>query len=179
MLLLRKNGSGAVVQGINIEAKVIPSHKLDMQAGFTLQSSLYKDSLEWSPDLEARREMFRSPNVYGYLTTTYKPIKPMTFALSGIYTGEMLVRHNGVEAGSSTPATADEDIWTQDFFDLGLKVDYDFNIVKNTILQLNGGVQNIFNSFQKDFDVGDTRDADFVYGPSLPRSFYIGAKLSL
>jgi len=45
-------------------------------------------------------------------------------------------------------------------------------------LQLNGGVQNIFESYQKDFDRGANRDSGYIYGPSLPRSFFAGVKIS-
>ncbi|MDD4489530.1 MAG: TonB-dependent receptor [Paludibacter sp.] len=174
-LLMRKNGSGAVVKGINIEGKVIPSPKTNLQAGFTIQQSLYKETESWSknPNIAPRREMFRSPNHYGYLTASYNPVKQMTVALSGIYTGSMLVQHYGVQI------TDDEEVLTPDFFDLGLKLSYDFKLGKNTKLQLNGGIQNIFNRFQQDFDTGETRDAGYMYGPSLPRSFYAGLKLSL
>jgi outer membrane receptor for ferrienterochelin and colicins len=174
-LLMRKNGSGAVVKGFNIEGKVIPSAKTNVQAGFTIQQSLYKEAESWSenPNLEARREMFRSPNHYGYMTATYNPLRQMTVALSGIYTGSMLVQHYGVEIED------DKEVWTPNFFDMGLKIAYDFKLSKGAKLQLNGGVQNIFNSFQKDFDIGEERDAGYMYGPSLPRSFYAGLKLNL
>jgi outer membrane receptor for ferrienterochelin and colicins len=46
-------------------------------------------------------------------------------------------------------------------------------------LQLNGGVQNIFDSYQDDFDQGAMRDAGYVYGPTFPRTFFAGLKLSL
>lgn len=173
--LMRKNGSGAVVKGINIEGKAIPSVKTNIQAGFTIQQSLYKEAESWSenPNMAPRREMFRSPNLYGYLTTSYNPLKQMTVALSGTYTGSMLVQHYGVEVDDDT------EVWTPDFFDLGLKLSYDFKLSKGAKLQLNGGIQNIFNSFQQDFDTGETRDAGYMYGPSLPRSFYAGLKLNL
>jgi outer membrane receptor for ferrienterochelin and colicins len=45
-------------------------------------------------------------------------------------------------------------------------------------MQLNAGVQNIFNSFQKDFDSGADRDSGYMYGPTLPRTFFFGVKLS-
>ena len=44
--------------------------------------------------------------------------------------------------------------------------------------QLYGGVQNLFNAYQKDFDKGVDRDSGYIYGPSLPRSWFIGAKVS-
>ena len=49
---------------------------------------------------------------------------------------------------------------------------------KEITLQLYGGVQNLFNAYQKDFDKGVDRDSGYIYGPSLPRSWFIGAKVS-
>lgn len=54
--------------------------------------------------------------------------------------------------------------------DIGLKVSYDFSLYKSTTLQLNAGVQNIFNAYQKDFDKGANRDSGYIYGPGMPRS---------
>ena len=39
-------------------------------------------------------------------------------------------------------------------------------------------VQDILNSFQKDFDCGEDRDSGYIYGPTLPRSFFFGIKLN-
>ena len=55
---------------------------------------------------------------------------------------------------------------------------YDFPIYKYLTLQVNGGVQNITNSYQKDFDKGWNRDSGYIYGPSLPRSYYVGMKIN-
>ncbi|MDR1584907.1 MAG: TonB-dependent receptor, partial [Prevotellaceae bacterium] len=66
---------------------------------------------------------------------------------------------------------------TPAFFDLGLKAAYDFNLAKTLTLQLSGGVKNLLNSFQQDFDKGADRDAGYVYGPGLPRTFYISVKI--
>lgn len=174
-ILMRKNGSGASVKGINIEGKIIPGVKLNIQGGFTFQQSLYKSPQTWSenPGLEPRREMFRSPNQYGYLTVTHNPLKALTIAVSGTYTGTMLLKHYGVNLHD------DEEVWSPQFYDLGVKFAYDISLSESTKLQLNAGIQNIFNSFQKDFDQGETRDAGYMYGPSLPRSFYAGLKLNL
>ena len=42
----------------------------------------------------------------------------------------------------------------------------------------NAGIQNIFNAYQDDFDKGADRDSGYIYGPSLPRSFFVGVKIS-
>jgi len=47
----------------------------------------------------------------------------------------------------------------------------------DTGLELFGGVKNVFNAYQDDFDIGKNRDSNYVYGPSLPRTFFIGVKL--
>lgn len=174
-LLTRTNGLGAVVKGINLEARIVANAKSSVQAGFTFQSSLYKEAQTWSsnPALAPIRQMFRSPGRYGYLTYSYSPSKPLTIALSGTYTGPMLVQHFGPDS------SLDKEVWTPNFYDLNLKASYDIRIDGNMILQVNGGVQNLFNSFQNDFDTGITRDAGYMYGPSLPRSYFAGIKLML
>lgn len=45
-------------------------------------------------------------------------------------------------------------------------------------LQLNGGVQNIFNAFQKDLDKGGYRDSGYFYGPTQPRTYFVGIKIT-
>lgn len=174
-LLMRSNGSGAVVSGVNLEAKLIPGTKWNIQTGYTIQQSLYKEAESWSENeqIAARREMFRSPNHYGYLTMSFLPVKPMTIALSGIYTGSMLVQHFGPESAY------DSEVWTPDFVDLALKISYDIPLSKGSKLQFNTGVQNLLNSFQRDFDTGMDRDSGYIYGPSLPRSWFAGIKLML
>ena len=67
---------------------------------------------------------------------------------------------------------------TNPFFDMGIKLSYDFRIYRTIGLQINGGVKNIFNAYQNDFDKGADRDAGYIYGPSLPRTWFLGAKIS-
>ena len=45
-------------------------------------------------------------------------------------------------------------------------------------LQDKPGIHNIFNAYQNDFDKGADRDSGYIYGPSLPRSFFAGVKIS-
>ena len=44
--------------------------------------------------------------------------------------------------------------------------------------KLYGGVQNLFNAYQDDFDQGKDRDSKYIYGPGLPRSYFVGCKIS-
>ncbi|MBE6300643.1 MAG: TonB-dependent receptor [Parabacteroides distasonis] len=171
LLMERRNGKGARVMGINLEAKAAYSW-MQLQAGATLQRSRYKEAEVWSETVAPQKKMFRSPDFYGYLTATLNPVKPLNISLTGTYTGSMLVQHF---AGY---VVEDCEVKTPDFFDMTLKVAYDFKLYKSVTLQLNAGVQNIFDAYQDDFDKGADRDAGYIYGPGVPRSFFMGCKIS-
>ncbi|GAB4290787.1 MAG: TonB-dependent receptor [Marinilabiliales bacterium] len=175
IMLERRNGSGAVVQGINFEGKVVPTKKIQFQFGFTLQKSEYKKAQQWSDNesLIPQKKIFRSPDKYGYLTANYKAVKNLDIALSGTYTGNMLVQH----FKGYIPEDTEEE--TPDFFDLNIKLSYDLKLNSNSKLQLNGGIKNIFNSYQNDFDKGEFRDSGYIYGPALPRSYFFGLKFMI
>lgn len=169
---VRYNAPGARVMGLTLEGKLAYRNLFQFQAGLTLQQSHYDEAHEWNPEAPKVKKMMRTPNTYGYFTATYTPIKPLSVTLSGTYTGSMLVPH---EAGViEKPVT----VMTKKFADIGLKAAYDFKLYKSINLQVNAGVQNIFNSYQNDFDKGRDRDSGYIYGPSLPRSFFAGVKIS-
>lgn len=176
LIRLRTNGPNARVMGVTLEGKMAYLSKFQLQAGMTLQNSKYRKAIAWSDDADvpAERKIFRTPDVYGYFTATYTPIKPLNFALSGTYTGSMLVQH--LEAGDNNPQ--DKAVTTRDFYDLGFKTSYDFRLAKSTTLQLSVGINNIFNAYQKDFDKGADRDSNYIYGPAMPRNYYAGVKIS-
>jgi outer membrane receptor for ferrienterochelin and colicins len=73
----------------------------------------------------------------------------------------------------------DIEVNTPAFLDLNIKLSYDFNLKGSTKLQINGVVQNIFNSYQDDFDKGLDRDSKYIYGPALPRSLTLGFKVMI
>lgn len=171
----RGNEKGAYVYGCTLEGKLAWRNVWQFQAGFTLQKAEYKKARSWSdddPNIPLEKRMFRTPDAYGYFTMTYNPLQSLTLALSGTYTGNMLVEHHkGYIKENRTEKTPD-------FFDIGIKAAYDFKLYKSITLQVNAGVQNIFNAYQSDFDKGAERDSGYIYGPGMPRSVYAGLKLS-
>ena len=86
----------------------------------------------------------------------------------------MLVQHL---EGSGTDI--DVAVTTPSFTDANFKIAYDFKVFNYATLQLNAGIQNIFNSYQNDFDKGELRDSGYIYGPMMPRSIYAGIKLNI
>lgn len=182
----RRNGSGAEVYGVNFDAKAAHGSTFSVQAGLTMQRSRYKQPTQWSddPDVAAVSNMPRTPDVYGYVTLTAQPLKRLDISLSGIYTGRMHVPHFAPsdvipEDYPYSYIDKDEMVHTPQFFELGAKVAYTFVLNDHVKVQLNGGVQNIFDAFQKDLDRGTYRDSGYFYGPTQPRTFFVGAKVSI
>ena len=177
--LIRTNGDGAVVAGVNLEANWIVARSFQINSGFTIQTARYTEPEQWSENVEAQRRMFRAPNTYGFITALYSPVPRLDLSLSGIYTGSMLVQHFGAEDEHGGWYREDREFNTPAFFDLGFRAAYNFNLRDNMSLQLNAGVRNIFNSFQREFDYGALRDPDFIFGPTLPRTFFVGMRLMI
>lgn len=175
LVLERSNGTGASVKGINLEAKAASDNGLVIQAGLTLQKSEYKEAQSWSDDenLLPQKRMFRSPDTYGYLTLDRTFAKSFTVAFTGTYTGTMLVQHF---AGN---IDKDEEETTPQFFDAGLNMSYKLKICKALNANINLGIKNIFNSYQKDFDTGISRDAGYIYGPVYPRTITGGISFEI
>lgn len=174
MLKERRNGSGAKVYGVNLDAKFAHGKTFSVQMGATAQKSRYNQAEVWTEvdgvELTTRR-MPRTPDFYGYLTLTSSPFKNFEASLSGTYTGEMIVPHY---AGYIEKDCMED---TPDFFDVNFKLNYTFILRDHIKLQLNAGVQNILDSFQDDLDRGEFRDAGYFYGPTQPRTFFIGMKI--
>ena len=169
----RRNASGATVAGIGAEFKAGIPGRFELQAGYTFQRSRYDEPFRWSDDVAPQRRMFRSPDHYGYLTADWYPLRDLTATLFGTFTGRMLVQHNaGVierDAETLTPA----------FWDMGFRLAYSFRLTAQLRLELNAGVKNLFDSFQRDLDYGQAKDSAYIYGPSLPRTYFVGVKFAL
>ena len=171
----RYNAYGAKVLGLNIEGKAMFTHWFSLQAGLTLQQSHYDEAIAWNDEVPEQKykKMMRTPNTYGYFTASFTPVKRFTASVTGNYTGSMLVGHSA-GSGVEEPVAVN----TPKFMEVNMKLSYDFPIYKYLTLQVNGGIQNITNAYQKDFDKGWNRDSNYIYGPSLPRSYYVGVKIS-
>lgn len=174
-LLLRKNESGAIISGANLEIKANYGNSLSAQAGLTLQSSKYKEIYKWSDNdgVIADRRMHKTPNIYGYITLSWNPVSAINLSATGVYTGAMLMPHFEGYIPEDKLET------TPSFWDLGLKISYDIKIGVEHTIQINAGVKNLLDSYQRDLDKGSLRDAGYVYGPGTPRALFAGIKIDL
>lgn len=159
---------GAKVQGINLELNVVPGNKFSLKSGFTIQSSKYEKAQEFN-----EKRFFRTPDNYGYLTLDWTPVSKLGISSTANYTGKMLIPYFGNQIDDPETGILKE---SDPFFDLGLKIRYDFKL-NGATLRVFGGMKNIFNSYQNDFDEGIDRDPGYIYGPTLPRTIYLGLKI--
>ena len=118
--------------------------------------------------------MFRAPDHYAYLASNFYIWKSLKLNVFGNFTGPMLVQH--VSTGEGIP---DSEKWTEAFVDLGFKVSYDFKITNSFVLEVNAGMKNVLDQYQKDLDFGATKDAGYIYGPSVPRLYFAGIKIMI
>ncbi|MBN1632570.1 MAG: TonB-dependent receptor [Ignavibacteria bacterium] len=175
IILERQNGDGANVKGVNLELRIVPFSRLNFQAGFTIQKSKYTIPYQWSKDTTSLfvDRLLRSPDKYGYLNLSVIPLKYFSIAISGIYTGTMIVPHFAGYTDSDRLENTDN------FFTLNLKFTYKLKISNNYSIHIFSGMENLFNNYQKDFDKGEFRDAGYIYGPALPRSIFAGLKIEV
>ena len=171
---VKRNGSGSRVQGFNLELRANYDQIVQVEAGFTLQTSRYDSAVNYAEELDSRREFLRTPNRYGYALLTLLPKGSWTSSLNLVYTGRMTLVH----LSGSPEQSTNEFIQTDSFFDLNLKTGYTFSLPSTGHnLELFAGIRNMTNAYQNDFDTGKNRDSNYVYGPGLPRTIYMGIKL--
>ena len=174
----RRNAAGARIGGITAELKLGIPNVFDVQLGYTFQKSQYVEPEQWSEDVEAQRTMFRSPDHYGYINAKYLITKKFNASIFGTYTGPMLVQHSAY-TDIFGKEWDDSETRTQSFWDFGCKLSYTFSLSNVINLEVNAGVKNIFDSYQRDIDMGAGRDSAYIYGPALPRTYFFGVKLFL
>ncbi len=171
----KRNGQGATVRGVTIEARANFDYVFQIDAGFTLQSSLFDEAVETIEGLPTKRNFLRTPNEYGYATFTYAPARNWSASANIIYTGPMDIAHFG---GEITGQAEDEYFTSPTFTEVGLRVGHTFALENTqTGLEVFGGAKNIFDSYQNDFDVSKNRDSNYIYGPSLPRTIFVGLRI--
>lgn len=172
-----QNGEGADVTGMNFEAGYSSSGQWAFQMGGTVQKTSYREVQEiFAPEDNDGKaitvdEFVRNPNVYGYFTSYYDVNDALRIDLTGTFTGSMMVPR--IVGADGTPELLDSD----PFLDINLKASYHFNLAKDLNLELSGGVRNVLNSYQPEFDSGPQRDSDFIYGPMAPRTVFLSVKV--
>ncbi|MCX7798103.1 MAG: TonB-dependent receptor [Melioribacter sp.] len=163
----RINSKGANVKGIEIDFGIKPVKKLEIRSGFTIKSNLYDDYLE---DYQIR-QFLRTPNSFGYVRILYDYSENLNLFITTKYTGSMYIPHEISSEHKNEPIITVKK--SNQFVELDIALLYKLKILEQTDLNISLGIKNITDTYQKDLDWGIKRDPGYVYGPSLPRTFYI------
>lgn len=170
----KRNGPGASVQGGTLELRGNYNKVMQLEAGLTLQTSLYDEGVENIQGEDLMRAFLRTPNQYGYMSYSLTPGKSFNASVSGVYTGPMTLVH----FAGAPEQLADEYVTSPAFFEMNIKMAYTFRFdLIDSGLELFAGIKNITNAYQYDFDSGKNRDSGYIYGPAAPRTFFIGLRL--
>ncbi|MEM8928299.1 MAG: TonB-dependent receptor [Bacteroidota bacterium] len=172
-----RNGENASVYGSNFEFGVSPNPDWRFQLGGTIQRTQFddpqilfeSDGTPGETDIVID-EFVRVPNFYGYLNTTWIPSEKFNVDITGTYTGNMTVPRVISDTGFLELNDSGS------FFDMNIKLETHFDFSESFMVTVTGGVNNLFNSYQDDFDIGPGRDSDYIYGPNLPQTFFVGIK---
>ena len=171
---VKQNGQGATVSGATAELRANYNGQAQLEAGFTLQRSVFDNPVQYIDGLDGIRSFVRTPNDYGFAILTLNPTTQLNANVNYVYTGQMKVPHF---AGAPNQ-TVDEIITSDPFHEVSLKVGYTLRNKKlKSGIEFYGGIKNVFNAYQNDFDIGKNRDSNFVYGPAQPRTFFVGLKI--
>jgi outer membrane receptor for ferrienterochelin and colicins len=179
LLTEKRNGAPLDVYGFNLETGFAWNKSLTIQSGMSFQISKYHDRLRlWEggisdPPLETS-ELLRTARTYGYTHINYSLTCGLKIAYSLVVTGRMLV------SKLSDPITGKiQLIRTGIFAENNLNISWESKLAAGFTMEISAGVQNLFNSFQRDQDKGILRDAAYVYGPSRPRTLHAGLRFKL
>jgi outer membrane receptor for ferrienterochelin and colicins len=169
----KKNGQSAIVRGASLELRANYNRIAQIEMGMTIQESYYKQPVLISNSLPTFSSFLRTPNFYGFANLSINPSSRLMLNFNAVYTGSMHVLHL-----AQSDNLQDQLVQTPSFIDVSSKISYKFSVSAKALkLEVFGGIKNMFNSYQSDFDSGKNRDSNYIYGPSLPRAIYVGLKL--
>jgi outer membrane receptor for ferrienterochelin and colicins len=171
----KQNGNGATVKGVTVELRANYNKKIQFESGFTFQTSKFKSAVSYIDGIAPTRDFLRTPNQYGFANLTMNASERLKVNVNYVFTGSMKIAHF---AGAPNQ-TEDEFLQTKTFSEFNSKIAYTIPSKKYDMnFEIYGGLKNIFNQYQDDFDIGKNRDSNYVYGPSLPRTVFVGLKIS-
>ena len=164
--MYRLNSGDTEVLGAELEAKVAYDEKWGLGAGWTWERA---QNSQTDPDFDSKT-IFKTPEMYGFVETWFNPAGGFELSTVLDITGPMKVPHY---AGYIAEDTLEESPW---FADWSANASYRFDLDNERYFTPFVGIRNILDSRQDDYDVGSDRDAGYVYGPRLPRTFFAGIK---
>lgn len=171
----KQNGDGATVQGVTVELRANYNKKVQLETGFTFQTARFEKAVNYIEGVAPTNDFLRTPNEYGFANLTGSLSERLKLNLNYVFTGSMKIAHF---AGAPNQQM-DEFVNTKTFSEVNCKIAYTIPSKRYDMnFEIYGGLKNMLNQYQSDFDMGKNRDSNYVYGPSLPRTIFFGLKIS-
>lgn len=168
--LLRVNGGGSQVRGVEFDLNWHLRPRLALRGGGSLQMARYDEP---EPQFSSRR-FLRTPNRYGFAGLDLSLPKGFSLLTALDLTGSMLVPHYA----GFIPEDRLETSKTFKVWDVVL--DRTFAPGKNdrVKVRLYARCSNLLDDYQPDLDRGPLRDASYFYGPGNMRGVVVGTTVT-
>jgi outer membrane receptor for ferrienterochelin and colicins len=168
ILWQRINSDGGTVRGAEIDFGIKPSMASEIRLGATWKRGRY-DSEQEIFDGVTSDHFLRTPALSGYLRASHRLTERLDFFTALRYTGAVTLPNEAEERIIETEET---------FIEMDFGATYTIHLPSSLRLNINAGVKNITNVYQKDLGIGVERDPSYLYGPSMPRRVYAGIDLT-
>jgi outer membrane receptor for ferrienterochelin and colicins len=161
--LLRVNGLGSFVRGIEGSVNFQITTDLNLRGGVTFQMSQYEEPEPQFGSLH----YFRTPDRYGFFAVDYDMSIGVEVLTSVDITGPMYIPHYaGYIEEDRLERTPSFVTWNAVF---GRTIDSQSNSMRLYL-----AIDNILDEFQEDLDQGPLRDVTYFYGPLYGRRLRAG-----
>ena len=169
----RYNTDGSTVIGAEWDLAWQLSRHWTMNAGLAYSRARFDENVEvFAGNAISSYKYNKTPDWSGLVSLNYTHPDFIDFYAAIKWTGEMDV-HRFTDADAEVGEIHQSD----DFYVLDIGVSKTFVFNNDTALSLHAGINNLLDDYQEDFDTGANRDVGYVYGPRMPRTYTVGAKL--
>jgi outer membrane receptor for ferrienterochelin and colicins len=169
----RYNTDGSTVIGAEWDLAWQLSRHWTMNAGLAYSRARFDENVEvFAGNAISSDKYNKTPDWSGLVSLNYTHPDFIDFYAAIKWTGEMDV-HRFTDADAEVGEIHQSD----DFYVLDIGVSKTFVFNNDTALSLHAGINNLLDDYQEDFDTGANRDVGYVYGPRMPRTYTVGAKL--
>lgn len=176
LIMEKQNGTSAYVYGMTLETQANFNKYLEYDMGFTFQKSQYQNEIKYYPEVGPIKNFLKTPRSYGYASINITPTSRWSMNVNYVFTGKMNLIHVGGAENFQTTQL----IQTKIYSEINTKLTYTFRLQKSQLqMEVYTGVKNLLNAYQTDFDKGKNRDSNYMYGPNLPRSYFVGIKCKI
>lgn len=166
----RYNAANATAYGAEADMAFRPNNFFELRSGFIWKKN-YFDQVQEDYNVKS---FLKTPEIQGYARVRIDLAKNTYANISYKHTGKQLVAKQTLDSNREMQVSVVE-APTFNVFDAA--VTHSFFIADGLEFETSLGVRNIFNEYQRDLMRGIERDPNYTYGSSIPRNYYLKARL--